>query len=65
MIDIHAHILPRDDDGRTTFEETEAMLAIAAADGITENCRAPHANLEYRFDARGCRERGAPHVSWL
>jgi len=57
MIDIHAHILPGVDDGSITIEVTETMLAMAAADGITEIVATPHANLEYRFDVLRCREK--------
>jgi protein-tyrosine phosphatase len=54
MIDIHTHVLAGVDDGPSGIEVTSAMLAMAAADGITEIVATPHANLEFRFDALSC-----------
>ena len=56
MIDLHTHILPGVDDGASRMEVTEAMLALAFADGITHIVATPHANQEYRFDAFRCRK---------
>ncbi|MFQ5770955.1 MAG: CpsB/CapC family capsule biosynthesis tyrosine phosphatase, partial [bacterium] len=36
MIDIHAHVLPKIDDGPNSWEDTMAMLYQAEEDGITE-----------------------------
>lgn len=42
MIDIHAHILPRIDDGAKNMDMSVAMARIAVSDGITEMVATPH-----------------------
>ncbi len=51
MIDIHSHVLWGMDDGAETFEESAAMLQMAAAYGTTDIVGTPHANSQYKFDA--------------
>jgi protein-tyrosine phosphatase len=51
MIDIHSHILPELDDGSHSFEESVAMVRMAAAAGTTDIVASPHANQDYVFDA--------------
>jgi protein-tyrosine phosphatase len=41
-IDLHAHILPGEDDGPQTLEQALEMARIAAADGITCIAATPH-----------------------
>ena len=50
MIDIHCHILPDVDDGSRSWEMSEQMCAMAAADGIEHLVATPHANSEYVYD---------------
>jgi protein-tyrosine phosphatase len=50
MIDVHSHILPALDDGAKTAEESAAMLALSAADGVTDIVATPHANARYSYD---------------
>jgi len=50
MIDIHSHILPELDDGSRSFEESVAMVRMAAAAGTTDIVASPHANQDYAFD---------------
>jgi protein-tyrosine phosphatase len=38
------------DDGAKTFEESVAMVRLAAENGTTDIVASPHSNLEYRFD---------------
>ncbi|MFQ5677787.1 MAG: tyrosine-protein phosphatase [bacterium] len=49
MIDIHSHVLPKIDDGPTTWEETLDMMRQAEEDGITEVAITHHilSNLDY------------------
>src|SRR6266700_1436516 len=49
MVDIHSHILWGLDDGAETFEESIAMLELAAASGTTDIVATPHANSRYRY----------------
>lgn len=42
MIDIHAHILPKIDDGAQSLEESLEMLSLAEEDGITHIAATPH-----------------------
>lgn len=42
MIDLHAHILPRMDDGSNSVEMSLAMLEELAAMGVTTVCATPH-----------------------
>jgi protein-tyrosine phosphatase len=50
VIDIHCHILPEIDDGAKTWEISEAMCRMAAADGIEHMVATPHANDRYRYN---------------
>ena len=50
MIDIHSHILPNQDDGSRSLEESLQMLRMAAAAGTTDIVATPHANMEFAFD---------------
>jgi len=50
LIDIHSHVLFGLDDGARTFEDSLAMIRMAAAHGTTDLVATPHANLEFRFD---------------
>ena len=50
MIDIHSHILPEQDDGSKSLEESVEMLVMARASGTTDIVATPHANSEFRFD---------------
>ena len=60
MLDIHCHILPDIDDGPKTFDESVAMVRMAAADGITGIVATPHLNEEL-YDPVEISRR----VSWL
>lgn len=44
MIDMHAHILPRVDDGSAGFVETNHLLRMAASQGISVVIATPHAS---------------------
>ena len=50
MIDIHSHILPEVDDGAKSWEISQEMCRMAAADGIEHMVATPHANERYRYD---------------
>ena len=50
FVDIHSHVLHGLDDGARTFDESLAMLRLAAADSITDIVATPHANSRYEFD---------------
>ena len=50
MIDIHCHILPEVDDGPKSWDASEGMCRIAAADGIDHIVATPHANERYHYD---------------
>lgn len=49
MIDIHSHFLYGLDDGAETFEDSVAMLEMAATDGTTDIVASPHSNLQFEF----------------
>jgi protein-tyrosine phosphatase len=49
MVDIHSHILPEQDDGAPTVEESLAMVRMAAAAGTTDIVASPHANSRFSF----------------
>lgn len=57
MIDIHSHILYEMDDGARSFEESLAMIRMAAEHGTEAIVATPHANLEYRFEPELIAER--------
>lgn len=42
MIDLHSHILPQMDDGSASVEESTALLARLAAQGVTTAVATPH-----------------------
>lgn len=50
MVDIHSHILWGLDDGAETFDDTLAMLKLAADSGTTDIVATPHANSRYRYN---------------
>ena len=50
MIDIHCHILAKVDDGPKSWDISEAMGRMAAADGIEHIVATPHANHRYAYD---------------
>ncbi len=50
MIDIHSHILAGQDDGAGSFEESVAMVRMAAGAGTTDIVASPHCSDEYRFE---------------
>ncbi len=50
MVDIHCHLLPGVDDGAKSWEISEEMCRIAAADGVQHIVCTPHANDEYVYD---------------
>jgi protein-tyrosine phosphatase len=49
LIDIHSHVLHGLDDGPGTFEDSLAMIRMAAAHGTTALVATPHASPAYRF----------------
>ncbi|MBI1895609.1 MAG: exopolysaccharide biosynthesis protein [Acidobacteria bacterium] len=51
MIDLHTHILWGIDDGPESFDDSLAMVELAAAAGTTDIVATPHANTDYSFDA--------------
>ncbi len=56
MVDIHAHLLPRVDDGSRGIEQTLNMARLAVADGIATLVATPHhLNGVYRNPAAGIR----------
>lgn len=50
MIDIHCHILAEIDDGPKSWDISEAMCRMAAADGTEHIVATPHANDRYSYD---------------
>jgi len=50
MIDIHCHILAEVDDGPRSWDISEAMCRVAAADGIEHIVATPHGNHRYVYD---------------
>jgi protein-tyrosine phosphatase len=50
MVDIHCHVLPKIDDGASSWEVAEQMCAMALQDGITHIVATPHANSRFRYD---------------
>jgi protein-tyrosine phosphatase len=56
VIDIHSHILAEVDDGAKTWEISQEMSRIAAADGIEHMVATPHANDRYKYDREYLRE---------
>ena len=50
MIDIHCHILAEVDDGPSSWEISEEMCRMAAADGTEHIVATPHANRRFHYD---------------
>ncbi len=50
MIDIHCHILAEVDDGPKSWDVSQEMCRMAAADGIEHIVATPHANERYAYD---------------
>jgi len=51
VIDIHSHILAEVDDGAKSWEISQEMCRMAAADGIEHMVATPHAHNErYKYD---------------
>ncbi len=50
MIDIHSHILAEVDDGPASWDVSQEMCRMAAADGIEHMVATPHANDRYPYD---------------
>lgn len=50
MIDIHCHILAEVDDGPKSWDVSEEMCRMAAADGTEHMVAAPHANRRFHYD---------------
>ena len=57
MIDLHTHVLAGLDDGAKSFDQSVAMIRIAAETGTTDLVATPHANLEFRWDPARVEER--------
>jgi len=57
LVDIHSHVLYGLDDGPRTFEESLAMIHMAAEHGATDLVATPHANFDYQFDPDRVAER--------
>ena len=57
LIDIHSHFLYGLDDGARTFEDSLAMIRMAAAHGTTALVATPHASPTYRFEPELMAER--------
>lgn len=49
MYDIHSHVLPGLDDGAKTFDDSVALLEMAAEDGTTHIVGTPHCNYQYEY----------------
>jgi protein-tyrosine phosphatase len=47
VIDLHSHVLPGLDDGAATLDESLAIAAAAAADGVTVLAATPHVSARY------------------
>lgn len=56
MIDIHCHILAEVDDGPKSWDISEEMCRMAAADGIEHIVATPHANHRYAYDREYLRQ---------
>jgi protein-tyrosine phosphatase len=50
VIDIHCHILAEVDDGPKSWDVSQEMCRMAAADGIEHIVATPHANERYAYD---------------
>jgi len=50
VIDIHCHILPKVDDGPTSWDTSLEMCGMAAADGIEHIVATPHANERFQYN---------------
>jgi protein-tyrosine phosphatase len=52
VIDIHCHILPKVDDGPTSWDTSLEMCRMAAEDGIEHIVATPHANERFQYNRR-------------
>ena len=50
VVDIHSHILYGIDDGSQSFDQSVAMLEMAAGAGTTDIVATPHCNDEFEYD---------------
>jgi protein-tyrosine phosphatase len=57
LVDIHSHVLWGVDDGAKTFEDSLAMVEMAAASGTTDLVASPHASPRYKFNPELIQER--------
>ena len=57
LVDIHSHVLHGMDDGAKTFDDSLAMVRMAAESGTTHLVATPHANSVYGFEPEVIRER--------
>ncbi len=64
MIDIHCHILAEVDDGPKSWDVSQEMCRMAAADGIEHIVATPHANERYAYDREQHRQ-SLRHLSTL
>lgn len=64
MIDIHCHILAEVDDGPRSWDVSQEMCRMAAADGIEHIVATPHANERYAYD-REQHQQSLRHLSAL
>jgi protein-tyrosine phosphatase len=62
VIDLHSHVLPGVDDGAGSLEQSLAILAAAAADGITRIAATPHVRDDYPT-APGTMEQGVSELN--
>ena len=57
LVDVHSHCLWGLDDGAKSFDDSLAMLKMAARHGTTDIVVTPHANFQYPFDPAVIAER--------
>jgi protein-tyrosine phosphatase len=57
VIDVHSHILWDLDDGARTFDDSMAMLRMAAQTGTTDIVATPHANSQFAFRPEAVEEK--------
>jgi protein-tyrosine phosphatase len=59
FVDIHSHVIYGLDDGSKSFEQSIAMLEMAASGGTTDIVGTPHSDLTYQFQPERIAERAA------